>query len=135
MTANATALPEPRGYLIAPAIVPTVHVVLTPVWMVVTGQSQLAVMAMAWQMIAWFGLSAFCLATLSPALWLMRRRISRFPHRSLGPRHKLVIGIIGSALASLLLVGLLGVRSLLLSWLFAYLSGACFLSALYIKRV
>lgn len=125
-------LPNPRGYLIAPILVPSLHVLFTPLWTALGGQPELVVLAMAWQSIAWFGLMAACLATLSPALWMARNRIAAFPHKSLGRRHKILMGIGSSALASLLLMGPSPKRhSTPLSWLVAYFASACFLSGIY----
>ena len=128
-------LPDPLGYLIAPVLVPSVHVLLTPVWAVLGGQPELAVSAMAWQVIAWFGLMAICLATLSPALWLARKHIHWFPHSSLSRRHRVTLGVVASGVASLLLIGTIeGVQSIPAAGLFAYFASACYLSGLHTKR-
>jgi hypothetical protein len=61
-----------RAYLAAPLFAPTLHVFLTPIWQVLAGRAEEAVLAMAWQAIAWFGLQAICLASICPVLWLLR---------------------------------------------------------------
>ena len=128
-------LPDPRGYLIAPILVPSLHVLFTPAWCALGGQPELAVLAMAWQSIAWFGLMAVSLATLSPALWITRKQIAAFPYKSLSRRDKIFLGIGCSALASLFLMGPMpNIRSIPLSWLFAYFASACFLSGIYTKQ-
>jgi hypothetical protein len=132
LKSDMTTLPEPRGFLIAPILVPSLHVLFTPLWSILGGKPELAVLAMAWQCIAWFDLVAVCLATLSPALWVVRRKIAAFPHRSLFPRHKLLIALTTSILASFFLMGPYpSIRSVPMAWFFAYLSAACFLSGVY----
>lgn len=126
------ALPDPRGYLLAPLIAPSLHVLFTPVWTTLGGQPELAVLAMAWQVVAWFALVAICLATHSPALWLMRKQMSLFPHHALERRHKIAIGLVASALASLLLIGpIQGIRFIPGAWLLSCFASACFMSGLY----
>lgn len=128
------ALPDPLGYLVAPVLVPSLHVLFTPFWAVLGGEAELWASAMAWQVIAWFGLMAFCLATLGPALWLARQHVHWFPHRALGCQQKVALGVAGSALASLLLVGSIeGLQSVPGSWVLAYFASACFLSGLYTR--
>lgn len=126
--------PDPRGYLIAPVLAPSLHVLFTPVWTILGGQPELIVLATTWQVVAWFALVAICLATHSPALWLMRQQIARFPHQALSRRHKLAIGVVASALASLLLMGpIQGVRFIPGAWLLSCFASACFMSGLYAR--
>jgi hypothetical protein len=66
-----------------------------------------------------------------PALWLARKYIATFPHRSLNRRHKLLVAMAASALASLFLGSYADIRSLPAAWLFAYLSAASFLSGFF----
>ncbi len=128
-------LPDPRGYLIAPILVPSLHVLFTPVWSALRGQPELAVLAMAWQSIAWFWLMAVSLATISPALWIARKQIAAFPYKAVSRRDKLLLGIVSSALASLFLMGPFpNIHSTPVSWLFAYFASACFLSGIYTKH-
>lgn len=78
-----TTSTDPRGYLVAPLFAPTVHVLLTPIWVILSGHTNQAFVAMGWQVIAWFAIEAICLATISPLLWLVRNQISRLaPGRS-----------------------------------------------------
>lgn len=124
--------PDPRGYLIAPVLAPSLHVLFTPIWAMLGGQPELALFAMTWQVVAWFALVAICLATHSPALWLMRKHIAGFPHQALRRHHKIVIGVVASALASSLFIGpVQGVRFIPGSWLLSCFAAACFMSGLY----
>ena len=126
--------PDPRGYLIAPVLAPSLHVLFTPIWAMLGGQSELALLAMTWQVVAWFALVAICLATHSPALWLMRQHIARFPHQALRRHHKITIGVVASALASLFLIGpVQGVRFIPGAWLLSCFASACFMSGLYAR--
>lgn len=128
-------LPNPKGYLFAPILVPSLHVLFTPLWLALDGKADLAVLAMTWQMVAWFALTAACLATISPALWVARRRIAAFPFKSFNKYHKLALAITAAALASMFLMGpYKAIRSVPATWLFAYVSAACFLSGLYTKQ-
>jgi len=61
-----------RAYLTAPLFAPTLHVFLTPIWQILAGHTDEAVLAMVWQAIAWFLLQAVCLASVCPVLWLLR---------------------------------------------------------------
>lgn len=123
-------LPMSRGYLIAPILVPSLHVLFTPLWAVLGGQAELALLAMCWQLVAWFGLTAVCLATFSPALWASRRSIAGLPlpHKACNKFQILMLAVIAAALASFFLMGSYPTfRSTPVSWVCGYISAACFL--------
>ena len=120
-----------RGYIFAPLIAPTLHIVFTPLWVLLAGHPSSAFLAMAWQVIAWFGLMAICLATYSPALWLMRKHIANLPYRAATRRRKLIMGVVTSAISSMLLIGPVALRFVPGAWLAGLLASACFMSALF----
>lgn len=125
-------LPMSRGYLIAPILVPSLHVLFTPLWAVLGGQAELALLAMCWQLVAWFGLTAVCLATFSPALWIARKSIAGVPHKVFKKLQKLMVAFIAAAMASFFLMGPYPMfRSIPVAWLCGYIAAVCFLSALY----
>ena len=122
---------DSRGYIFAPLTAPTLHIVFTPLWALMGGNPSSAVLAMAWQVIAWFGLMAVCLATYSPALWLMRKHIANWPFPAATRRHKLIMGVVASVLSSMFLIGPVAVRFVLGAWLAGLLASACVMSALF----
>ena len=122
---------DSRGYIFAPLIAPTLHIVFTPLWVLLGGHPASAILAMAWQLIAWFGLMAVCLATYSPALWLMRKHIASFPHQALTRKQKLIIGVVASAISSMFLLGPVAVRLVPGAWLAGLLASGSFMSALF----
>jgi O-antigen/teichoic acid export membrane protein len=113
---------DARAYLLAPLLPPTVHVVLAPVWSVLSGRPELALSVMAWQFVAWFALQAVCLATMTPLLWLLRRS---FVGRRLSKRATWTLAGLSSGLASFALLGPIpALHSPAISWFAAFAAAA-----------
>jgi hypothetical protein len=105
---------DPRGYLVAPLFSPTVHVLLTPIWSVLSNHANEAVASFIWQFIAWFALEAICLATMCPVLWLCRNHVSKL---ALGRSTAWFIVSLLAAVASYFLF-----QSAVVSWCAAFAS-------------
>lgn len=119
MEATAGRRIDPIGYLLAPLLAPTLNILFTPLWPLLQGRPGAASEALGWMVVAWFGLEAICLATLSPLLWLARHAIAGWP---LPPSLSLGIAVLLSALASWWLFGI--ATSVFLSWMAAAGSAA-----------
>jgi hypothetical protein len=116
---------DSRGYL-APLLAPTLHVALVPLWSAFSGHAETALVAMAWQIIAWFFLEAVCLATISPLLWLFRRQILW------RPVNRKVAG--GMAFLFAVAASFMLFRSPLVSWLSAFVASAFAFGALQTRK-
>jgi hypothetical protein len=119
---------DPRTYLFAPLLAPTLHIALAPLWGVLNGQSGSLVQATLWQVVAWFALEAVCLATFCPLLWLLRQHILRVRFNR---RVAWACAILFAVAASYALLGARPeFRSTVLSWLAALTSATFAFSAL-----
>ena len=108
---------DPIGYLVAPLVPPTLNIVFVPMFALMAGHPEYSSVSAAWMVIAWFGLEAICLATLSPLLWLCRHLFMRV-NMPTGAAVTATISL--SGVASYLLFGASSVaHAIPLSWLAA----------------
>lgn len=108
---------DPIGYLVAPLVPPTLNIVFVPMFAVLAGHPEYSTVSAAWMVIAWFGLEAVCLATLSPLLWLCRHLLMRV-NMTIGAA--IIAAVSLSGVASYLLFGTSSVaHAMPLSWLAA----------------
>ncbi|MDI1260219.1 hypothetical protein [Aquabacterium sp.] len=118
-----------RGYLLAPLVPPTLNILFVPVWSVLSGHSGLAFSAMVWQVVAWFGLEAICLASIYPILWLFHRRILSLP---INPSLAVALSITFSAGSSFALFGPIQWQGhVAISWAFAAIASVFAFSAFH----
>jgi hypothetical protein len=116
-----------RGYLLAPLVPPTLNIAFVPVWSILTGHATSAAGAMAWQLIAWFGLEAACLATIYPPLWLLHKQIVALP---VSTSLAAALAVIFSGCSSFVLFGPIQAQGhVLVSWAFAFIAAALAFSA------
>ena len=67
----------------AALVPPSLHVIATPLWVVLGGRPELAMAATAWQVIAWIFLASAALLTLTPIVLLARKHLaSILPNRA-----------------------------------------------------
>jgi len=112
---------DQRGYLLAPWVPPTAHVLLAPLWSVIAGEQELAVQSFGWSVIAWLGLQGVCLATMAPLLWLLRRVLAYLPQRVFAWAAAAVFSVIASYL---LAFPRFAEWSLALSWFAAFVAAS-----------
>jgi len=116
-----------RGYLLAPLVPPTLNIAFVPVWSILAGHAESAGAAMAWQLVAWFGLEAACLASIYPLLWLLHKQIISLP---VSTRVAAALSFFFSACASFALFGPIQVQGhVFASWGFAFIAAALAFSA------
>lgn len=123
--------PLPRSYA-APLVAPTLHLLFTPLWLLLIGRQNEALVVTAWQAIAWLYLAPFCLVTMLPLIWVARRT---FPPVNLKLPVAWFIVLSSSAASSLALLGAFKyAQSPLLSWLAALLAALVLESQLKAKE-
>jgi hypothetical protein len=123
--------PLPRLYA-APLVAPTLHLVFTPLWLLVMGRQSEIVVVTAWQAIAWLYLAPLCTVTMIPLLWAARRTL---PTGELKPVLAWFIVLASSAVSSLALLGAFKyAQSPLASWLAALLAALVLASHIRTKE-
>ena len=117
---------EPRAYVFAPLVAPTVHVAASAGWQVIAGRSDLAVTTAGWQAIAWFALVSFVLATHPITLRVLRSPLLKLAH-SVPALLSWAVSVV-SALAASYILFVLGLP--VASWFAAFAASAFAFSAI-----
>ena len=119
-------LPMSRGYLIAPILVSSLHVLFTPLWAVLGGQAGhvLATGCLVW--------SDRCLSCdVQPSALGRPQKHCGLASQGVKKFQKLMIAVIAAVFASFFIMGPYPTfRSTPVSWVCGYISAACFLSVL-----
>lgn len=119
-------------YSIAILIPSTIHVCLTPVWALLNGQSNTALVIFVWQCIAWVYLVLLSLS-FTPFLLILDKSSLKIPQSR---RLLIAICVISAALGSYFLFGApVWLRSICACWFLALLSSACFFIILKSKTM
>lgn len=122
MEENAHDPIDPVGYLVAPLVPPTLNIAFVPVFAALSAHPGHLGESIGWMVVAWFGLEAICLATISPCLWLFRHFVVRL---NISTRLAITASIALSGLASYIAFGTPVVaHAIPLSWLAAAISSA-----------
>ena len=121
----------PRFYA-TPLVAPTLHLVFTPLWLLLMGRGNEAVVVTAWQAIAWLYLAPLCLLTMFPFLWVAHRALSAI---KLNSALVWLVVLSSSAVSSLALFGAFKYsQSPVVSWLAALLAALALASQLKPKE-